>query len=136
MLNITAVGMITSVGWDAPTACASIRAGFSRPGIVENFEIVDLESMQNVPLTGHPIANYTDGFVMLGRWHRLFDGAIESLWSTRAVPPLSLTKFWRETGVIVVTSRLNDRRFDTDEESSPDMRFVQHMVVRNFGSAV
>jgi 3-oxoacyl-[acyl-carrier-protein] synthase-1 len=136
MLSVTAVGMITSVGWDAPTACASIRAGLSRPAPVDDFEVADMEEMRSIALTGHPIVNYTDGFVMFGRWHRLFDGAIESLWATDAVPALSARDFWRETGVIVVTSRLNDRRFGTEDEPAVDMSFVQRMIERNFGDAI
>jgi 3-oxoacyl-[acyl-carrier-protein] synthase-1 len=136
MVNVTAVGMITSVGWDAPTACASIRAGLSRPAEVDDFEVADLEEMRTVPLTGHPIANYTDGFVMVGRWHRLFDGAVESLLSTDAVPALTAGAFWRATGIMVVTSRLRDRRYGTDNDRDVDTSFVQRMVERNFGHAI
>jgi 3-oxoacyl-[acyl-carrier-protein] synthase-1 len=82
------------------------------------------------------VANYTDGFVMLGRWHRLFDGAIESLWSTRAVPERSDREFWRDTAVVVVTSRLADGRFGTEAEPDVDTAFVRSMIERNFGDTL
>lgn len=49
-LDIMAAGLLTSVGHDVFTACASILAGLSRPQPVEEFKVLELSTAEPVPL--------------------------------------------------------------------------------------
>jgi 3-oxoacyl-[acyl-carrier-protein] synthase-1 len=121
LMIVTAQGMVTSVGSDAFTACASIRAGLTRPQLLEDFPMGNLETMEESFLVGHPVAGLTDGFVLFGRWSLLLDRAITSLWSTSQVPGPDETRFWQSTALIVVLPRLGDARFCSEEEDATSL---------------
>jgi 3-oxoacyl-[acyl-carrier-protein] synthase I len=124
---VTALGMMTSVGWDAPSACAAIRAGVIRPKPLDDWSLDSIATTSEVFPTGHPVAGYTDGFVMLGRWSRLFDGALQSLWTTSQTPGPADADFWQKTALVVILPRLNDVRFGTEEEDDVGLAaFVDH----------
>lgn len=136
VVDVTAFGMITSVGWDAPIACASLRAGLTRPAPVSEFEVIDESEMTMVPVTGHPITGYTDGFVMVGRWHRLVDGAIESLWKTQPLPPPTDAAFWGNTALVAITPPLVNPRFGTEDDEPVDIEFAAIAAERLFSGAL
>ncbi len=60
-LAITGLGMITSVGHDVETACASIRCGINRASSLETLTL-DEEDTEEVPMTGHQLSGITDGY--------------------------------------------------------------------------
>jgi 3-oxoacyl-[acyl-carrier-protein] synthase-1 len=129
---VTALGMMTSVGWDALTACAAIRAGVSRPKPVDDWSLDSIATTLEVFPTGHPVAGYTDGFVMLGRWSRLFDGALQSLWTTSQTPGPEDAGFWKRTALVVVLPRLTDVRFGTEEEDGEGLAAFADHAARTF----
>ncbi|HLL54431.1 MAG TPA: hypothetical protein VK447_12835 [Myxococcaceae bacterium] len=117
-LAITGAGAVTTVGRTAAAACAAIRAGISRPRKVREFRVMDEESHEDVPFTGHPIRGYTDGFQLVGRWLRLALGCVEDLLAEPAVPDSSEHPFWEKTGLVLVTAYPDSEIFLTEEEAS------------------
>ncbi|KYG07375.1 hypothetical protein BE21_02570 [Sorangium cellulosum] len=106
--------MVTSVGMDAPTACASIRAGVAMPRPIPYFQILNAETQEAEPLIGHAIRGFTEGFVFVGAWIRLALGALSDLARQGALPGASARGFWANTGLIAVTPHLSDDRYAED----------------------
>lgn len=109
-LVLTAAGAVTSVGRSVDAACAAIRASIARPRKLWEFRVVDAESQEDIPLTGHPIQGYTDGFQLIGRWLRLARGAVEDGLSHPGVSGANAA-FWQKTGLVVVTPPADDEVF-------------------------
>ena len=102
-LAITGLGMVTSVGHDVATACASLRAGMSRPADL-GYSVVDEKGMADEQVIGHPLRGITDGFQGVGRYVRIGRMALRDL---RAGGQLATTdsRFWDATVVRVGLSR-------------------------------
>ena len=100
---ITGLGAVTSVGRSASSAAAAIRASITRPRPVPSFRVVDEESQVAVPLTGHPIHGFTEGFMGMGRWMRLARGALGDLLESARLPGAGGSRFWQQTAVVAVT---------------------------------
>ena len=114
-LAITGLGLVTSVGHDARTACASIRAGMQRPRELTYYSILDLEEQESKPLTGRPVHGYSDGFTGTGLWLRLALGAAEDMLGGATLPQTSNSTFWARTGLCVATPDLAPGRYDEDD---------------------
>jgi 3-oxoacyl-[acyl-carrier-protein] synthase I len=99
---ITGAGAVTSVGRSAPAACAAIRAGISRPRPVTWFKVLDQETQGLVPLMGHPIQGYTEGFVGWGRLVRLARGCVADLLRRSKLSAAHDRDLWERTGLLVV----------------------------------
>jgi len=69
------VGLATSLGSHAPSACAAIRAGIARPRPLEGVPAFDPEEPSDARVTGHPAYELTDGYEVPGRWLRLLNAA-------------------------------------------------------------
>jgi 3-oxoacyl-(acyl-carrier-protein) synthase len=76
---ITALGMVSSLGHDVETCCAAARAGLTRRGELAGFTVRDPEEGEEVPVIGHGMAGFTDGFEGLGRLVRLGASALADL---------------------------------------------------------
>jgi hypothetical protein len=76
-LAITGFGMASSLG-GAATACSAARAGLSRPRPLA-YGVGDPESMDLVPVSGHPVAELTLGFAEAGLMVRLATLALADL---------------------------------------------------------
>ncbi|NTX64821.1 hypothetical protein HUA74_29630 [Myxococcus sp. CA051A] len=121
VLSITGLGMVTSVGLDVVQACASLRAGLTRPRQLVYFPVLDEESQERVPVMGHPIQGFTDGFGPVGRWIRLARGGVDDLLSLGQVPGREDSDFWRRTGLIWVGPVLDESRFMEARQLRPDV---------------
>jgi 3-oxoacyl-[acyl-carrier-protein] synthase-1 len=115
-LAITGLGLMTSVGHDVHTACASIRAGIQRPHELTHFFVLDTAEQKSVPLIARPVAGYTDGFVGIGLWLRLARAALQDLRREARLPDSNDIGFWSKTALLAVTPELAAGRFDDDEE--------------------
>lgn len=100
---ISAMGAITSVGRDAVTSCASIRAGISRPRPMIELSSIDEETQDAVPLIAHPICGYAEGFVGFGAWLRLATAALADLFAGLGRLPQG---FWRDGCFLLLTRYL------------------------------
>ena len=120
-LLITGLGAVTSVGMDAVTTCASIRAGISRPAPLESIRVLDLEDYKEVSITGHPAGAIARGFSNVGRWLQLAPVALADLCSNQALPsPKRDPTFWARTKCLVALPFL-DQRFEPDPYCTNDM---------------
>jgi 3-oxoacyl-[acyl-carrier-protein] synthase-1 len=119
-LLITSLGMICSVGHDAATACASIRAGLSRPKPITHFSTLDPETQEPVPVNGYPLAGFAEGFNIVGFWIRVGLAALEDLVAFGHLPGATDTAFWSRTGLIAATPPVNDARFESNDSITPD----------------
>lgn len=130
-MAITAMGMMSSVGRDAETACASIRAGLQRPRELHYFGVLDSEEQESKPLVARPIHGVTNGFIGMGLWLRLAIAACRDMQSR--VPALreADSEFWSRTGLLAITPAIDPLRFAEDEViSAPDFapRYVQALA--------
>lgn len=140
-LAITAMGAVTSVGMNAVTTCASIRAGLARPVALDCGLVLDLEDYKEIPIVGHPAGSIAQGFSNVGRWLQLAPPALKDLCDSGGLPaPTADPAFWAATRLVVVLPVLDDR-FVPDPNCSPEAlpaAFVaplQHRVRQFFGPA-
>lgn len=131
---ITAVGAVTSVGHNAATSCASIRAGLARPDRIEGYEVLDLSEQEPVGVLGHPIGFATFGFAGVGRWLQMAVPALEDLSASYGLPSPDDLAFWSATICYVVMPVLDADRFDPVGLCGSDERleksFVQPLMMR------
>ncbi|MFP2928404.1 hypothetical protein ACLESO_25060 [Pyxidicoccus sp. 3LG] len=121
-LALTGMGALTSVGRTADTSCAAIRAGISRPRKVRGFRLVDEETLDRLPLTGHPIHGFTEGFHLVGRWLRLAGGCLgEMLAQPGLLPGASDRHFWASTLLVAVLPYLEGEVFLAPDEPLPEL---------------
>ncbi len=77
-MDITAVGMATSLGTDAVTACAAARAGLTRPKELQGRFVFEPASGEMVPSVTHPVTSAI-GFSGIGRLVQLGALGIQDL---------------------------------------------------------
>ena len=83
-IAVTGVGMVSSLGMDAVSACAAARAGLSRAAPIADVIAWDASEAEPVPVNGHAVRQLTQGFSGLGRLIRLAMAAWDDL--DRGVP--------------------------------------------------
>jgi 3-oxoacyl-[acyl-carrier-protein] synthase I len=115
VLAITSIGMVTAVGHDSLTSCASIRAGLSRRDSLPSVSVLGVESGEEEPVFGAPVAILTTGRVLAGRWGPL---ALRSL--TECARNVEAGRkvdaaFWERVGLVVALPEVVHARFDSDE---------------------
>lgn len=78
--------MATAIGHDAVTACASYRAGITRPkSYTPSFDL-------GLELAGYPVDGVTDGYQGVGRLMRLATMSIQDLIEYEQRPPLHIAR--------------------------------------------
>jgi 3-oxoacyl-[acyl-carrier-protein] synthase-1 len=110
-LAIAGLGATTSVGWDAACAAASIRADIVRPAGLSEFKALDEIVHDLEPITGHPVAGLTDGFVLFGRWMRLARNAMQDLLAGDTCPAPGEKEFWHRCALLLVTGIADEATF-------------------------
>jgi 3-oxoacyl-[acyl-carrier-protein] synthase I len=119
-LWVTSLGATTSVGFDAATTCASIRAGITRPVPLNGIKVLDGTELEEVPVIGHTVGRLTRGFSNVGRWLQLLPVAITDLCTAKALPsPAADAVFWSRTACLIVLPAFSER-FVTDYYCSPE----------------
>ncbi|MCY1078315.1 hypothetical protein [Archangium lansingense] len=136
-LAVTGLGMVSSLGWDAASSCAAIRAGITRPQPLPDVYVTDEDLLEPVPLMGHPVSGLTDGFGPLGRWLQLAHACVEDLCATARLPPPSDTRFWSQTGWVCVLPHLDAARYLEVRDSGPELMMATWLerLVRTLGLA-
>jgi 3-oxoacyl-[acyl-carrier-protein] synthase-1 len=99
-LAVSGIGMLSSLGLDAATSCASARAGLSRAAPLDAFQLYSDADWGNVGVTGHAAREYTRGFEGFGKLVRLGSGALADLLRTT---PLQAVE-WPRTALCVTVS--------------------------------
>ena len=88
---VTATGMVSVLGRDVDTTCASARAGIRRLVELET-SVYDEESGELVPVAGNAISGFTDGFIGPARITRLIASALEDLLARANLGPNELAR--------------------------------------------
>jgi 3-oxoacyl-[acyl-carrier-protein] synthase I len=114
-IDITAFGLLTSVGHDAVQACAAVRAGITRPAGVDGFVSYDAAEARVLPGTGHPLTPITNGFTGTARWLQMAPRALQDLIRNGDLPGAEHSAFWAATGMVVMIPDLEHERFEFDE---------------------
>jgi 3-oxoacyl-[acyl-carrier-protein] synthase-1 len=109
-LAITGIEMVTCVGRDAATTCASIRAGLTRRHALPFRTVLDGDGTAS-PLMAHAIRGFTDGFHLQGRWIRLAERAFDNLVRAGCLAAPTDTSFWANTALFLATPRVERERF-------------------------
>lgn len=78
-IAVTGLGMVSSLGHDVVTSCAAARAGLSRAAELDTFSVYSEEEWAEVPVVGHRVAGFADGFEGIGKLVRLTSGALADL---------------------------------------------------------
>jgi 3-oxoacyl-[acyl-carrier-protein] synthase-1 len=113
-LAITGLGMVSSVGPDVVTSCASLRAGITRPADT-GAEVIDEESLAEVPLLGHPVAGLTDGYEGIARYTRLGSRALRDLLAYAKLDGQPAS-FWQRTTLAVCVSKARNDELELLDE--------------------
>jgi 3-oxoacyl-[acyl-carrier-protein] synthase I len=114
-LEVTAVGMVSSVGHGAHAACAAIRAGITRPQSLAGSTQLNLDTMTEEATLGCPVRWIAEGFVNAGKWLQLAPVALADLCTTACLPKADDVPFWSRTALLLVTPLLDEARFFPDE---------------------
>ncbi|RJS21811.1 hypothetical protein DRW03_15845 [Corallococcus sp. H22C18031201] len=115
-LALTSMGMLSSVGHDVVAACAAIRAGITRAAPIIGTDVLDLDSGEMIPVTGHPVRGVTEGFHFLGLWTRLAERAVRNLIAYGQLPEPEQAAFWSACELLVVTPSLVPARYPVLDE--------------------
>ncbi|CAM3942237.1 hypothetical protein G4177_09365 [Corallococcus sp. ZKHCc1 1396] len=85
-IAITGLGMVSAIGSDVVTSCASARAGITRWRELD-IQVTDADTLEAVPLKGHEASSTTFGFEGFARWLRLGDAALRDLLAHSGLHP-------------------------------------------------
>lgn len=111
-LVVSGIGIVSSVGRDAVTACASVRAGLERRAPVGGAVALAVDGHEVVAVAGHPVRPLTDGFASVARWLQLAPEAFRDL--ARTLPGRDDAAFWRATRVLTVLPDPDEDRWAHD----------------------
>ena len=78
---VTGLGMVSPIGFDVITSCASARAGIVRASALDYFSTFDAEEASLETVIGQSLQGFSTGFVGLGRLIRLGSAALSDLFS-------------------------------------------------------
>ncbi|MBU8897879.1 hypothetical protein KRR26_19875 [Corallococcus sp. M34] len=109
-ITFSGLGLISSVGLSSEGTCAAIRADIVRPSPIETFRTWDIDSQDEVALTGHPVRGFTDGFQGIGRWSRLGRLALSDMLRHSGMLE-ARERFAQACGFILCTPEISGDRF-------------------------
>lgn len=79
MIAVTGLGMVSSLGHDVVTGCAAARAGLMRAAELGTFAVYSEVEWEEVPVVGHAVREFAEGFEGFGKLVRLASGALADL---------------------------------------------------------
>ena len=120
-LSIAATGLVTSLGHDAATSCAAIRAGLTRAAPLPDCTVLDPDSQMLVPAIGHAVWGLTEGGSPIARWLALARQAFADLCARAALPGADDAPYWQRTAMLVVGPALDDDRFVFCPPCNPEL---------------
>jgi 3-oxoacyl-[acyl-carrier-protein] synthase-1 len=112
-LAVSGIGMVSSLGLDAPTGCAAARAGLSRAAPLDAFALYSEAEWGNVGVVGHAAREFTRGFEGFGKLVRLGSGALSDLLQGTSLQP----EEWQRAALCVAAS---SSYFESEAARRPD----------------
>ncbi|MDZ7591858.1 MAG: hypothetical protein U5L05_14520 [Rubrivivax sp.] len=103
--------MVTSLGHDAATSCAAIRAGLSRARAVPGCAVLDPDTQTMEPAIGHEVWGLTRGMSAPARWITLATRAFVDLCQRGIAAVVPRPEDWHRTALLLVGPCLDDGRF-------------------------
>ncbi len=85
-LSVTGLGMVSSLGLEAPSACAAAFAGLTRPTPMPGVDVFDPEAGEGIDLAVYAVPMVTEGFVDVARFARLGVAALEDVTRRAEIP--------------------------------------------------
>lgn len=119
-LLISGIGMLTSVGHDVETACASIRAGVMRAEELDYMQTASGDLSDPGAIVGCPLSLITDGYGSVLRWSAMANETLLDLIKYSSLPSFSDTAFWSQTAVIFTLPSLDSPHFLFEGVVNPD----------------
>src|SRR5688500_11198406 len=114
-LAVTGLGMVSSVGRDVVTACASIRAGLRRPSEVLGSTSQGDPEAEPAPVTGYGLRGFADGFAYLGLWRRIAQSGLADMRHNAGLDAVANGALQGRTGLALVTPEIDPDRFPEAE---------------------
>ncbi len=93
-LAVTALGVVSPLGWDAASSCAAARAGLLRLSPLDDYTGRNPDTGDAEPVLGHTVSGCTEGFTGAGRLVRLGVAALAALRRPRE-------EDWEHTGLVL-----------------------------------
>ncbi|PTL80673.1 hypothetical protein DAT35_29050 [Vitiosangium sp. GDMCC 1.1324] len=75
------------------------------------FRVLDEDAQDTVPLLGHPLEGFANGFILMGFWVRVALGCLEDLRTHGHLPGPEDVTFWRRTGLAAALPTWDAQRF-------------------------
>src|SRR6266516_173191 len=119
-IAVTGLGMISSLGHVVVTSCSAARAGLTRRTELDTFSVYSEQEWSEVPVIGHTVAGYSDGFEGVGKLVRLASAALSNLidYAKLTAVDFSRTGLYLNLPSGYYQNAYSSKR--TDGESSPD----------------
>jgi 3-oxoacyl-[acyl-carrier-protein] synthase-1 len=114
-LAVTGLGMVSSVGRDVVTACASIRAGIRRPSELLGSTSQSDPEAEPAPVIGYALRGFADGFAYLGLWRRIAQGSLADMSRNAGLDTAANGGPRPRTGLALVTPEIDPDRFPEAE---------------------
>jgi len=122
-LAITGLGMLSTIGEDVVTACASLRAGLSCPAPLPFEVFAEDEEEGSALVTGHPLKGVADGYEGVGLYTRLAAQALQDLVRYAGLRPGN-PAFWNSTALYICLSPPRNDEFGSILEEF----FSEHLI--------
>jgi|GEM_PF-1149628 len=129
-LFATSIGLVTSIGYDVRTSCASARAGVTRIDDIQHIQVIEESTHEEASISGCAVSPLTDGFGSIGRWTVLGLQAIDDLIQYSGLNP-EQTDFWKRTAIVFALPDLDAPNFDFEGVVNTDTiksRFVEPFI--------
>lgn len=91
-IAVTGLGMVSPLGLDVATSCAAARAGLSRAKNLDTFSVYSETEWSDVPVVGHAVPQYADGYEGFGKFFRLGCEAFKDLLSYEGVCQIDFSR--------------------------------------------
>lgn len=121
---ITGLGLISSIGRDVATSCASYRAGIRRTIELKHFHLTDPESYGSIYVSGHVIEGITDGFEGPGLLMRIACHALDDLFVQTGIDTAD-KHFFEDIGLFLSVSHVRDPYSDSYD------RIIEESLLKN-----
>ncbi|OUS25279.1 hypothetical protein A9Q99_22060 [Gammaproteobacteria bacterium 45_16_T64] len=128
---IVGMGLVSAIGHDVETACASYRAGISRTSSI-GVTTLDPETLEDVEAYGYQVCTLSRGFVGAGLYTRLGIAALNDL-SHNANVDLHHPDFWRATKLLICVS---PTRECADFTPDVNVEIIRNNICHYFSSAI
>ncbi|NTX65820.1 hypothetical protein HUA74_34690 [Myxococcus sp. CA051A] len=132
-MAVTGLGLVCTLGREVVSGCAALRCGMARPSPL-GLQVVSSGDIPGVePVTGHPLRDFSDGFVGLGLYALLAQGAIRDVLAYSGLAPEDEC-FWGETALFLCISAA--RTPEQEKDAALLLEELAPLVVRRTRLAI